>query len=1044
MHSKVQPRLFTIPVGAPFLPTLADALLNGGLIPGWQAGEDPLKIATATIYVPTRRAARELRSAFVDAVGGKSAILPSIRALGEFDEDEALFEPGNGLALDIMPPIPAIDRLLLLAPLVQLWKSKLPGHVAAMFNEDVVVPASTADAIWLARDLADLMDEIETEGSDWSQLSNLVEGDLASWWQVTLNFLEIVTATWPGILADQGRSNPAMHRNALIRAEAERLSRTQPPGPIIAAGSTGSLPATAELLSVIAGLPMGAVILPGLDQDLDVPTWDLISQPGADPTILGHPQYGLAKLLRRLGAVRGDVRQLGTSPQPIKTRSRLFSEALRPAQTTDQWAANRTALPEADLDSALADVTLVEAANEHEEALAISIALRMAVAEEGRTAALVTGDRNLARRVCTDLLRFGIEADDSGGTPLMRTPPATFLRLMLEAVFRPGDPVSTLALLKHPLMALGDAPEKTRRASGVIELVALRGGTGRPDVASLERTFDERLEALRASRYRPNWLARVSPAALEEARACLTALSAALAPLVALRDRASATMTEFTLASVTALEALGSASEGDRSHLYAGDAGQKLADFLRSVLTAASALPEIVPREWPDIMAALIATEVVKPAAGGDGRVHIWGALESRLQSVDTVVLGGLNEGSWPRRADADRFMSRVMKADISLEPPERRIGLAAHDFWAATGAASLIMTRAARAGDAPAVTSRWLQRLLAFTGEEKATAMRKRGNRLLEWAALLDKGNEAPFARPPAFCPPLAARPKRFSVTEIETLRRDPYAVYARRVLALSPLEPLLRDPGAAERGNLFHEILHRFVLAGIDPAAPEAHGTLVSIGRECFSEAALPEDVRAVWWPRFLAQADEILEWERQRAPGVASRRSEERAKAWPVGDTGVTLSGRADRIDLHKTGKADVLDFKTGSSPSKAQAHTLLAPQLPLEAALLKRGAFEEIGPKDIADLAYIRLKGSGSVVHESILKIRGSERTGAQLAEEAWRRLEALLRYYGDPATPYRSRALPFKEGDMDGDYDHLARVLEWSAGADDADAGEGVE
>ncbi|RUV55015.1 double-strand break repair protein AddB, partial [Mesorhizobium sp. M5C.F.Ca.IN.020.29.1.1] len=285
-------RVFSIPPGAPFLPTLAKALLSGRLVPGFRFDGDPLALADATIYVPTRRAARALRGVFVDRLGSRSAILPVIRPLGEFDEDEAAFEADASAAIDLAPPIAAIERLLLLAPLVRAWKRRLPAHVAALFDEEIVVPASAADAIWLARDLARLMDEIETEDTDWTKLADLVTGNLAGWWQVTLDFLSIVTENWPNLLEERNRSNPAAHRNALIRLEAARLKRNPPAGPVIAAGSTGSIPATAELLAVIAGLPSGAVVLPGLDLMLDEPSFAAIAAPGVRPALLGHPQYG--------------------------------------------------------------------------------------------------------------------------------------------------------------------------------------------------------------------------------------------------------------------------------------------------------------------------------------------------------------------------------------------------------------------------------------------------------------------------------------------------------------------------------------------------------------------------------------------------------------------------------------------------------------------------------------------------------------------------------------------------------------------------------
>ncbi|MCF6113758.1 double-strand break repair protein AddB [Mesorhizobium muleiense] len=1031
-------RVFSIPPGAPFLPTLAEALLSGRLVSGFRFDGDPLALADATIYVPTRRAARALRGVFVDCLGGRSAILPVVRPLGEFDEDEAAFEADASAAIDLAPPIAAIERLLLLAPLVRAWKRRLPAHVAALFDEEIVVPASAADAIWLARDLARLMDEIETEGTDWIRLADLVTGNLAGWWQVTLDFLSIVTENWPNLLEERNRSNPAAHRNALIRLEAARLKRDPPTGPVIAAGSTGSIPATAELLAVIAGLPSGAVVLPGLDLMLDEPSFQAIAVPGARPALLGHPQYGLAKLIGKIGVLRGDVEEIAVAERPLALRAALVGEALRPAETTELWVETRARFTTGDTTEAFAEVTLLEAAGERDEAVAIAVALRRAVEQPGQRAALVTGDRALARRVSVELLRFGVVADDSGGTPLINTPAAGLLRLALQAAFRPGDPVALLSLLKHPLLGLGLERTSVRHAAEIVELVALRGGTGRPDVASLPELFDARLTGLGSPRP-PFWFSRLTVRNIEGARELLVRLAAALAPLTAFRSQAEADLAELTRASVIALESLGRTADGSLSELYAGDAGEKLAELLRG-LVAASASFSFAADEWPDVMEALIAPETVKPAQGTDRNIAIWGALEARLQNVDTLVVGGLNEGVWPRKPESDRFMSRLMKTGIDLEPPERRIGLAAHDFQMAMGAKKVVLARSARSGDAPAVPSRWLQRLLTFIGKDHAAVLRRRGDEFLSWARALDAGERRDFAPRPQPKPPLDVRPQHFSVTEIETLRRDPYAIYARRILRLMPFDPVIRDPGAAERGTLFHAILHLFSRTVADPLVPEALDGLIAAGRACFAEAALPPDVEAVWWPRFEKLAAGIIEWERGRAFAVAMRHAEERAEKTGVGQSGVTLSGYADRVDLLAGGMADILDYKTGSSPSKAQAHTLLSPQLALEGALLRRGAFKGLGAHEPSQLAFIRLKPNGEVFEESILEYNRKPRTAADLAEEAWARLEKLLIHYANPATGYLSRALPFREGETDGDYDHLARVLEWSAGGDTDDEG----
>jgi len=1033
------PRVFSIPPGAPFLPTLAKALKGGNLVPGFDLATDPLALARATIYVPTRRAARALRGVLATMQDGPSAILPTIKALGEFDEGEAAFDAGSAALLDLAPPIGDLDRLLLLAPLVQAWKRQLPAHVAKMFEEEVVVPVSTADSLWLARDLARLMDDVETEQSDWAKLASLVSEDYAGWWQVTLRFLEIVTDFWPQRLVEQGRSNPAAHRNALIGFEAARLRRQPPDGPVIAAGSTGSIPATAALLGVIARLPNGAVVLPGLDCGMDDASWAEIARDKPEPPVVGHPQYGLARLMKKLGVDRSDVVQLGSGvDDALVRRASLVRDALRPAETTDAWLAARSHLGDHDVDAALAKVTLIEAANERDEALAIAIALRAAVIDPGKTAALVTGDRNLARRVSSELLRFGIQADDSGGTPLGSTPPAALFQTMARAVAEPGDPVVLLSLLKHPLLQLGLDRATARGAAEIVELVALRGGTGRPDIATLAEHFETRFAALADDRRAARWFTRLTEASVASVRDFLVRLTTALQPCLALRDRKSVDLAEQTLAAIRTFEALGRDQHDSVATLYGRDTGEKLAEFLRGIV-AATAPFDFAPSEWPDVLEALIANETVKPRAGTDRRVSIWGALEARLQTVDTLVLGGLNEGSWPRKAESDRFLSRLMRTGIDLDPPERQIGLAAHDFEIALGADNVVLSRAARAGDAPAVASRWLQRLTTFVGTQQSEAMRARGHELLGWARQLDESDKAPFAPRPAPTPPLEARPKNFSVTEIETLRRDPYAVYARRILKLQPIDPLIRDPNAAERGSLFHEILHRFSVDGIAADDPAALQRLREIGRACFDAAELPPDVYAVWWPRFEKLAVNVLAWEQTRRD-VQTRHAEARAAQTAVGDTCVTLAGYADRIDLLPAGMADILDYKTGSYPSKVQAHTLLAPQLALEAALLRRGAFG-IGERQPADLAFIRLRANGEVFPESILETKDSILSADQLGGKAWAQLEQLLAHYNKLSTGYKSRALPFREGDVDGDYDHLARVLEWSAGGDDGGGAE---
>jgi ATP-dependent helicase/nuclease subunit B len=1040
MTEQRQPNVFTIAPGVPFLTTLVNAVRSGAF--GWAAPDlsDPLALASTTIYVPTRRAARELRAMFAQTSGTRSAILPVIKPLGEFDEDASFFASPDADELSLDPPVAADERILTLARLTSAWKERFAGVAASLIEgEPVMLPATPADAIWLARDLAALMDEMEREGVTWQELAKVDSEALAGWWQHTLTFLKIVTETFPEHLAADNLSDPVAHRNALLRAEARRLKDFPPVGPVIAAGSTGSIPATADLLAIIARLPQGAVVLPGLDQHMDEATWQHLGAADAPKSVCGHPQFGLMKLLNKLGAMREELKEkaLGSPLPDLEMREAIISEALRPAETTDKWADAQRNISQTDMARALSGVSMIEAPGEREEALAIAISLRETIDEKrARTAALVTPDRNLARRVSAELLRFGIVADDSGGTPLLNSPQAILFQTLLRCVFEPGDPVDLLLVLKHPLAKFGQPKAIVSRAAETLELVALRGVIGEVDYASLGTVFGKALQDGAEKGRPPAWMARVTAADIEAARQIAQSFKDSLAPLQALAAQQIISVPDALMTAVSAFELIGCDDAHSLSPLYDGDNGEAFAAHLRGLISTNSGFA-FAPSAFPEIHKALISGKMVKPKTGSDPNVFIWGSLEARLQEVDTIVLGSLNEGSWPGVVPEDPFLSRGMKSNMQLDPPERRIGQAAHDFQMAMGTTKVVLTRSLRVDGAPSVASRWLQRLQAYIGKEASDELRARGEQYLHWADEIDERKDIPLELRPQPKPPLEIRPKHFWITDIEKLRRDPYSIYAREVLGLRPLDPLIRAPNDRDRGTLFHEIMHQFIRQGVPRNRFEAEVKLREIAVDAFRALKLPPDIQALWWPRF----DRLVEWivgtELKRAEDVIESFVETAARRTRIGDTGATISGRADRIDLMKSGMIDILDYKSGANPTKSAAATLLNPQLALEAALAKRGAFAAVGAKPVSSLIYYRLLEKGK---SKLDKVASSDDQSAEdLGEKAWAQLVRLVGHFNNPATPYTSHILPPIY--QDNDYDHLARTLEWSAGGDGEDAAD---
>jgi ATP-dependent helicase/nuclease subunit B len=1034
----MNPRVFTIPPSVPFLPALIGALRDGRLVEGLSAS-DPFALAGATIFLPTRRACRLARDAFLDVLGVDAAVLPRIVPIGDIDEDELVFaDMATGAAardaLDLPPALGGLERRFLLARLVYAWAERMEPRP----GEPPLIVRHPAAALALADDLARLMDDMITREVPWERLDALVPDHLDEYWQLTLRFLRIASEMWPAILAERGAIEPAERRDRLIAAEARRLAAA-PGAPVIAAGSTGSMPATARLLAAIAGHPRGAVVLPGLDTALDAPAWDLIggTAAGAAPPIAGHPQFAMHGLLARLGISRGEV--VALAPPAADGREILLSEALRPAAATDRW---RTSLAAANagfgLDRAMATITVIEAANVEEEALAIAVALREALTSPTRTAALVTPDRALARRVAVTLRRWNVDADDSGGDPLAETAAGVFARLVAAAALERLAPVPLLALLKHPLARLGREEGAHRGAIATLERAILRGPRPRPGAAGLAHalaTFRAELAKLRdgeASQiHHAEPRAKLHDDALARASALIDRIAAALAPL---ENAATAGEQDFAgLAARHRDAVVGMSQDGDGTPAaFAGRDGAALETAFSDI--AENAEPFMVePGDYAELLGLAIGDRVVRRPGAPASRIRIYGPLEARLTGVDRVVIGGLVEGVWPPDPRIDPWLNRPMRHALGLDLPERRIGLSAHDFAQLLGTAEVVLTHSAKLAGAPTVASRFLQRLAAVAGDAPWRAAVARGERYRDLGRSLDhpKAPPRPVSRPQPR-PPRAARPTRLSVTEIEHWLRDPYTIYAKHILKLPQLDRVDEPPGAADRGSAIHAAVGEFTKTYADRPPADPYAELLRIGRIHFAPLDDYPEAHAFWWPRYERIAAWFADFERQRRTRVASARVEVPGElAIPIGDRIFRLIGRADRIEQLSDGGYAILDFKTGAPPSDRLVQIGVAPQLTLEAAMLRGGGFRAITePRpSIAELVYVRLKGGEPAGDEHAVVFEGGGTPDAA-ADAALARLTTLVTRFEDETTPYRSLVLSMWKHRY-GTYDDLARVKEWS-------------
>jgi len=1028
--------VFNIPASAPFLPTLIEALRDGTLVPGFPAGGDPLELSRGTLYLPTRRACRLARDVFLDVLKRDAVLLPRIVALGDLDEDEIAFaDAATGdladAALSLPPAFAALERRLTLAELISKWATKITPEKGAP-----LIANTPEAAIGLADALARLMDDMITRQAPWDNLDKLVPDELDQYWRESLGFLKFVHPAWQRILTEKNAVEAAERRDKLIEAEANRLANSD--APVIAAGSTGSMPATAKLLTIIARLPHGAVVLPGLDTTLDDESWTLIAGNGEDKThdglpAAGHAQFAMHALLDRIGITRTDVRPLA---EPVGGEA-LVSEALRPAATTERW---QKRLADKDFDTiaahALDKMSLIEAANAEEEALAIAVAMRETLETKDKAVALVTPDRALARRVGAALERWNVKVDDSGGDALADTNAGLFARLVAQTALGGLAPVPLLALLKHPLLRLGQRRHAHDLAISALERAVLRGPRprkGSEGLAHALATFRATRDTLHPSDPRK----LVHDSDLDATEALVRSLAAALKPLETLPGGGHRLA---ALASVhrDVITALATDETGGVTTFANHDGTALERAFAELIDSPAASDIDVARHDYAELFEAAIRDRLVRRPESRELRAHIYGPLEARLQTHDRIVLGGLNEGTWPGDTRSDPWLSRPMRRDLGLDQPERRIGLSAHDFAQALGASEVILSRAAKVAGSPTVTSRFVLRIAALAGE-RWKAVVARGDTYLALARALDAPAVVKPAKRPEPSPPLDVRPAKLSVTDIENWLRDPYTIYAKHVLRLHPFDAIDTPPGVADRGSAIHDAIGNFTktFASALPADPVKE--LVALGETAFAPLNDFPEARAFWWPRFLRIAQWFAAFERERRPALAAIFGEvQGALPIPVGPKIFTLSGRADRIERRADGSYTIVDYKTGAPPTSPQVRTGLAPQLTLEAAMLRGGGFEKenIARGSIAELLYVRLKGGEPPGKTE--KIDFKDSTPDAYADRALAKLTGIAAKFLIDGEAYRSLVHPMW-AEHYGDYDHLARVKEWAASGGESEA-----
>ena len=991
-------QVFSVDISTPFVDVLAGYVLE-------RYGHDPEQLGRLHVLLPSRRACRSFQEALLRASAGRALLLPRLRALGDADEDELMLysmlneHSANNVADKIMPSVSSTRRLLWLGRLV--WK----------FNEHRLQHRTTMEqSVRLAGELAAFIDEVAREEADYGALKGLVTEEYAEHWQQVVTFLTIISEQWPRELAQQGLCDAVERRSKMIRHLAQSWEQTPPSFPVIAAGTTGSVPATAELLRVVAGLPEGMLVLPGLDLTMTDEAWDAVEDT--------HPMASMKLLLNKLGVSVREIKNLTSAPQPLNAalaeRVKLMNIALAPASQTQHWRATKLQMQEA-----LAGVMQVNAQSQYEEAGVIALLLRDVLETPGKTGALVTHDRSLARLVSAMMERYGITMDDSAGMPLSQRPAAHFLRLVVNVACERFSPVALLAMLKHPLCHMGMTRAQSLEATRWLEREVLRGARLKPGLEAISSALAKK------------------PVIPDNVRQLVGMLNAVLNPFSRLLSP-DAIMSEIPLSAVIEqhIQVAEKLSEdAENCLLWQGQDGLQVQRFMSQLRDESDEGSSVDPGSYAGLLAAIIDREHYYPSYGGHPRLHILSPMEARLQQFDRVILGGLNEGVWPAETTQDPWMSRDMRKAFGLPSPERRIGQAAHDFLSLAGAPELVLTRAGKIGGTPTIASRWLLKLAAVISAQgfSEELLLAPAERWKQWSALMQQPESIQAMQPPAPCPDVQHRPRSLYVTEAEKLLRDPYAIYAAHILKLRKLKPLDEEPEAKDFGTMVHKIFELFCTHYPSDLDADAHKVLLSYGEQVFAEVIDRPSIYTFWWPQFEKIAAWYMEMEHQRRQvgiKVLAEVKGELCLPLPGGD--FFLKARMDRVEVGSNHRA-VIDYKTGSKKRAADIINGYESQLLMEALILAKGNTAGVAENKMpsqVEYWFLKQTGEDRVLALHDLKDNRKPVDFAELLENTESGLIKLLSLFDNSSQPYLATPDPDRANRFN-DYALLERSEEWS-------------
>jgi ATP-dependent helicase/nuclease subunit B len=692
-----------------------------------------------------------------------------------------------------------------------------------------------------------------------SKLAYLVPTDYAEHWSETLSVFQALTAALEEQLEFHQLIEPITHQRNVVQTILHEWHHSPPSYPVIAAGSTASTPITAQLLHGIAALTHGTIVLPSVDMQMQEKTWQTIS--------VSHPQYHLKQWLDASGLTRQNVTCISLGDA---TREHFIIEMMRPAENNAIGSeSTEKKLLSSDAQSCL-PITLHECADDIAEVETIMLMVREALHQGVKQIVVVAEDDCFSQRLSHALDAYHIPVNRASGIHATHHPAYRMMMLVAELLFLPYSSAQLLAVLRLPDVGKDDF-------ASWLDMKLLRGWHSIDEMA--------RILPYCQSAEEKRWLEQLSTYVMQGKRRVSLLHAAHIAALkhIAPDIMADSTHCLFQLMQEgTAFFEHVSPETIIHSSDYVGLLGQYFS-----------------------------STRLPISSLDSDAPVTIMGALETRLHSADYIIIPKLNEGTWPHVIPCEPWLNRAMRSQLGLNFAERQVSLAAHDFCQLLKAPQVLLTRARKECDSPTNASRFFERVRLWI---KVTPPPY----LYAWRSTMVASHSRPRVQAPAPNPPLESRMTRLSATQMETLQRNPFEVYASHICRFRELEPLDAPFSPKELGNVIHKVMER--------AAPYYDGEMLepylgALQQGFMQEASrhVPEKQAHFYLKKLERMMDAVVETEQSRAYLIDGLEAETPLSApFNTAQGTITFTAKIDRIERRKARGVCIIDYKTGEAP------------------------------------------------------------------------------------------------------------------------------